>query len=241
MEVLILTYKIWKINTKKTGGKKLKKIKPVVGILLIVLSFLMFTTWEFKGRELLLYEDCLVANTDIKKGEIVSKNKIKTVAINKELLTEGFIKKENAEKIIGKVANAFIPQQAQIDERYFSKNNLRIKNGESIYVIHNNSIYMCSSSIRRGDLVNIYKENSGEDFGEYVVAYVKDKMDREVTDSNKNKEGDFLKRINSTSVVDHIEIIANFEDYKKIKEGFPADLISRENNERASYIIVQKN
>ncbi|MEG1584939.1 MAG: hypothetical protein RR361_07810, partial [Anaerovorax sp.] len=168
------------------------------------------------GREALLMDSVVMATADITPG----------VEIKKEFLTMGKVLKENRiqgsfdgaqlDSLIGQTSNQLILKNGQISTVYFKGKDLTLKKKESIFVIKAEWIYMVSSSLRRGDLVEIY---GPELIGTYRVAFVKDKEKREVYDTGtmvKNREN-FIERTDSTTMIDHIEIICTLWDFQKIK------------------------
>ena len=103
---------------------------------------------------------------------------------------------------------------------YFKDNGFRLKKEETIFVIDPDWIAMRSSSLRRGDIVDIYGSNGAGLLGTFQIAFVKDEAEREVKDAGEavqnHTASDILDRTDSTSVIDHIEIITTFSEYEKI-------------------------
>jgi len=63
----ILNVYLWK------GGRAfLKRLRSILGILLIILSIAGLFLWEWKGREMILMEEVLVAKEEIQKGTRVN-------------------------------------------------------------------------------------------------------------------------------------------------------------------------
>jgi len=201
---------------------KMNKLKTLTGILLILLSITGLFFWEWKGRELIMTEQVLVTKEVIKKGTLITDSLFVMKGIPKENILEGALTPDKFSRIEGKLASQFIAKNDQVLMDYFQSNKLYLKKNESIFVIQPDWIMMRSSSLRRGDLIEIYGSVSGELLGAYRIAYVKDEADREVNNADsemkKNKENEnILNRENSTSIIDHIEIISSYEDYIRIE------------------------
>ncbi|MDD3169043.1 MAG: SAF domain-containing protein [Eubacteriales bacterium] len=198
----------------------LKKIKSFLGILLILLSLAGLFLWEWKGREMILMEEVLVAGEEIQKGSTVSSSMFLTKGVPKSNLVEGALTPADMELLQGKVSSQLIVRNDQIIMRYFRDNKFHLNRNESIFVLNPSWIAMRSSALRRGDLVDIYDSNGLDLLGTFRVAFVKDASEREV----RNAAGELaaiggyeiLDRADSTSVIDHIEIISTVRKYEKL-------------------------
>ncbi|MGI6748655.1 MAG: hypothetical protein ACOX4V_10575 [Anaerovoracaceae bacterium] len=201
----------------------MKRIRSILGILLILLSISALFLWEWKGREVILMQEVLVAKEDIQKGTLVNSSMFQTKGIPKDNLLQDVLKPNESNIIEGKIAMQYIPQNNQIIMKYFEDNAFKLKKGESIFVIDPSWIAMRSSSLRRGDVVDVYGNNEVGFLGTFKVAFVKDQTEREVKDISEGTfhhgvKGDILSRTDSTSIIDHIEIITTFSEYKKIAD-----------------------
>ncbi|QOX62493.1 hypothetical protein FRZ06_03600 [Anoxybacterium hadale] len=198
----------------------MKRVKSIIGILLIMLSFVSLFLWEWKGREMILLREVLVAKHKIEMGTLVDQNMFEIRGVPKDNLIEGALKPEEAGLLMGKVTAQLISQNSQLSQAYFRENEFYLKEGEAIFVIEPDWIAMRSSSLRRGDIVQIYGSNSGGLIGSYRIAFVKDEAEREVRDvmlEGKNYiEKEVLERTDSTSIIDHVEIITTLEEYEKL-------------------------
>lgn len=72
-------------------------------------------------------------------------------------------------------------------------------------------------------MVDVYGNNGVGFLGTFRVAFVKDQAEREVKDvaertAQHEVKGDILNRTDSTSVIDHFEIITTFSEYEKIAD-----------------------
>jgi hypothetical protein len=199
----------------------LRRIKSILGILLILLSVLGLFLWEWKGREAIMTERVLVAREEIRKGAEIDSSMFLIKGVSKENLLPGALMPDQMKRLQGKVAMQLISENDQIIMRYFSDNEFYLKKGQSIFAIKPGWIAMRSSSLRRGDLIDIYGATGGEILGTYKIAYVKDEADREVrnADVELQRAADtesVLERADSTSVIDHIEIITTYSEYEKL-------------------------
>ncbi|WP_207637148.1 CpaB family protein [Anaerovorax odorimutans] len=215
------------------------KMKLFIGLLLIVIAIGGLTFWELKGRNLLFMETVVVANQDITAGTKITKDLLSQTEILKENKVKGAIKPEEINEKYGKAINQNILKSDQISAEYFNNDDFCIKKGQSIFVINRDWIAMRSSSLRRGDIVNIYlSNNEGLKLGTYKLAYVKDDSDREIKSVNEMtgvrvNNNDLLDREDSSGSIDHIEIICSIDQYDVIKKMVESQL-------EPSLIIVQK-
>lgn len=200
----------------------MKKLRSIVGILLILLSIAGLFFWEWKGREIILMEEVLVAKEEIQKGTIVSSSMFVEKGVMKEMLVEEALTQKDVEGLHGKVASQLIARNDQIILDYFRNDEFYLEKDETIFVIDPSWITMRSSSLRRGDLVDIYRTDGMGLLGSYRIAFVKDEAEREIREASdvnqKYIEKDILERTDSTSVIDHIEIITTIKEYQKILE-----------------------
>lgn len=202
----------------------MRKLKPVLGILLILLSVAGLFLWEWKGRETIMTVEVLVAKEDIRQGDRVSSGMFAAKGIPKANLLEEALTSGDLELIRGKVASQFIAKNGQVLMDYFREDKFRLDGDESVFVIDPGWISMRSSALRRGDIIDIYGSGGLGLLGTFRVAYVKDAAEREVRDAGAETGGSssgsvgngILDRPDSTSVIDHIEIISTFREYERL-------------------------
>ncbi|MDF3002752.1 MAG: hypothetical protein K0Q48_2871 [Bacillota bacterium] len=198
----------------------MKRVKSIIGILLIILSLTSLFLWEWKGREMILLREVLVAKHKIEMGTLVDESMFEIRGVPKDNLIEGALKPEEASLLKGKVTAQLISQNSQISKAYFRENEFYLKEGEAIFVIEPGWIAMRSSSLRRGDTVHIYGSNGGGFIGSYRIAFVKDEAEREIRDvmlEGRNYiEKEILERTDSNSIINHVEIITTLEEYEKL-------------------------
>ena len=198
----------------------MRKLRSIIGILLIILSIAGLFFWEWKGRETILLEEVLVAKEEIKKGTMVDSSMFISKGVPKDNMLEEALVPGEMTLIQGKVTLQLIAKNDQILVKYFRDNDFYLDRDESIFVIDPSWVAMRSSALRRGDLVDIYGSNGTGLLGTYRIAYVKDASEREVRNTTGEMEGgaanDILNRTDSTSVIDHIEIISTFRAYENL-------------------------
>jgi hypothetical protein len=201
----------------------LRKIRSILGILLILLSIVGLFLWEWKGRETILMDEVIVAREEIKKGTKVSSNLFLTKGVPKTNLLEGALTQEDMQLLQGKVTSQLIAKNDQIITAYFREDAFYLEQEESVFVIDPNWIAMRSSALRRGDMVDIYGSNGMGLLGTFQIAFVKDASEREVRNAAEEMAAgmsgnEILERTDSTSVIDHIEIISTFDAYENLLE-----------------------
>lgn len=194
----------------------MKRMKAIVGLLLIILSITAMLFWETQGREILLYEEVIAAQTDIPAGTRILEEMIGTMPVLEENRIEGSFGPNQRQQIVGQVTRQLILKDTQISSRYFSKAGLMLKQDESVFVIEPQWVSMRSSSLRRGDRIHIYTANGKELVGSYQVAFVKDNAEREVKSIDTNSENSPLERQDGTSVISRIEVITTLDGYCRI-------------------------
>lgn len=194
----------------------LKHLRLVLGILLIVGAITGVAYWEMEGREAVQTERLLVAKETILPGTAIREDLFTVVGVFEENRIEGALTPEDLSSITGLKAKQRIVKNGQIVRAYFRGNDFRLSGEESIYVLHHEWISMRSSSLRRGDWIDIYDTTGIHPLGTYQVAFVKDENDVEVTNQSDAGDNSPLDRLDASSVVDHIEIISDLDHYQTI-------------------------
>lgn len=202
-------------------SKTLKHIKFILGILLILISISGLFLWEWRGRETIMMDQVLVAKEAIEKGTKVTSSMFVTKGVSRENKLSGALTPDQVNQFQGKEASQLIAENDQIIMEYFRDDEFYLDKDESIFVIEPTWISMRSSSIRRGDVVDIYGSYGGEILGTFQIAYVKDEAEREVRNADLELQraannDNILEREDSTSVIDHIEIITTYSEYEKL-------------------------
>ena len=207
-------------------------LKPLVGIVLIVVSVFGLIWWEKEGRQELLMVDVVVAKDSIEKGETLSRKHVQVVKIMKENLIDGALDMQGWEKLKGKVVKQHIPKNAQLNEDMVIAKEELLKENQSIFVLQPHWIYSRSSSLRKGDVIDIYNSNGDIYLGTYTVAYAKDEGEQEIITTEESSGDGVLEREFSTGVIYQVEIIAQLEEYEKLK------VLAEEQG--MSFLLVQK-
>lgn len=194
--------------------------KPIIGVLLIVASIAGLLFWEFSGRDAILMEEVIVAKEDILAGTKIESNMFITNGIPKENKLDGALLPNDIGSLQGKITAQLILKNDQISPKYFREDNFYLDKGESLFVVEPNWIAMRSSALRRGDVVDIYGADGRGVIGTFKVAFVKDNTEREVRDAGDEGrikvEEKLLERTDSTSIIEHIEIITTISEYQEL-------------------------
>ena len=194
----------------------MKRSRTVLGLLLIIFAVAGLIFWEVRGRETMLLDTVIVAKERIPAGTLITRDLLSAAGILEENRIQGGLSWDKLHLAIGQVAVQDIVENSQISEEFLAESDFYIRSNESIFVLHPEWIAMRSSSIRRGDWIDIYESGSFDKIGSYRVAFVKDANELEVTDGEGSEEFNALDRTVSTSLISHIEIIADMKEYEKI-------------------------
>ena len=218
---------------------KTDRLKTALGIILIMIAIIALLFWEAEGREMLLMEAVLVANGDIKEGDALDTERFHAVSVPSGSRVDGALSPEDATLLRGKEANAYIIKGAQLSSRHLRETDEKPTPETSFFLIRNEWIYMCTSSLRRGDDVLITSSDGKNVIGLYPVAFVKDGDGREVTDATSGmysftgSEGD-SERVNTSAPIHHVEVRCELAEYRRIidycagKTGAPLMLVRKE-------------
>ncbi len=189
--------------------------RSILGLLLMALAIIGLVCWEVYGRDAIMKSPVLIATQNIQPGTIIDPDDFAIVGVPEENKVEGAVCIKDYNALIGKLANRQIHKNQQVLPDFFVEDDLFLAKGESIFAVNPEWISMRSSSLRRGDLVEIYEDKEKCLLGVFRVAFVKDRDDFEIEDKAIRIKNP-LDRINGTSVVNHIEIIAELSDYIRI-------------------------
>ena len=218
---------------------KTDKLKTALGIILIMIAVIALLFWEAEGREMLLMETVLVASSDVNAGDKLDPESFRAVSVPTGTLVDGALSPEDAALLRGKEACADIIKGAQLSSRYLRNADEEPTPDTSFFLIRNEWIYMCTSSLRRGDHVLITSADGKYIIGLFPVAFVKDGDGREVTDATSGMysftgSAGESERVNSTAPIHHIEIRCELAEYRRIldfcagKAGAPLMLVRKE-------------
>lgn len=203
------------------NGVKTNRMKTALGLVLVLLAIAALLFWEAEGRELLLMDSVLVADSDVKTGEAFDATRFRVVSVPAGTLVDGAGTPKSITLIAGKEAATDIIKGAQLSTRYLRDPDTAPKAETSCFIIRNEWIAMCSSSLRRGDEITIASADGRNVIGRYPVAYVKDGDGREVTDASSGMysftgESGESERVNTSAPIHHVEIECGLGDYRRI-------------------------
>ena len=219
----------------------MKKTKQVIGILLIIVALTALVYWEKDGRDRIMTVKVLVAHEDIMKGDIIKKQMLGVVSTMPETVVAGALKPEEISKALGKEAVQPIAKNQQISGTLFREPEEKTTERLSPYLIKSEWIDSRSSSLRRGDVIDIYSRDGDSYFGEFEIVFVKDSNDKEILDVNIDGTGtarqagqgsEIRNRVSGSGVIDHIEILTELDEYRKIVQFIE--------NKEDKLLIVQK-
>ncbi len=211
----------------------MNKKRIVAGIILIVLSLAAMVLWETKGRNQVMLDEVVVLTKGIPRGTRLAEEHLSKGRVLKESRVEGSVSWQDADKVIGKYLTVDMGKKAQLSNNFIAEKWIQSDAEQSIFVIPAPWIYMKSSSLRRGDWAEIIDSNGQRSFGSYRIAFVKDSSGAEVTDEIPNEKDDPLERLSGSAPVDHVEIIANLDEYENlynavVSEGAMLLIVQRE-------------
>lgn len=196
-----------------------KRIMVVIGISLILISVVFMVFWETQGRELVMNKKVIAAGRDISAGEEFRPDNITVLSIPKDVIISDALLPEEFNEYLGKKFKHDISKNSQISVNSFILQENEIEDDMSIFQIKSDWIGNMSSSVRKGDIVNIFACSGTDEpqlIGEFYVAFAKDGSGREVSETTGISEPRILERTNGISVPTGIEIAADLEDYTKI-------------------------
>ena len=216
------------------GNGKMRYLKPAIGIILIILALVGGYYWETKGRQTYQQVQVPVASVDILQGDKLDGEMVKVIYLDKSSIVKGALLEKDIPQIIDYRATQFIPANSQIVASFFKKNDTSLAENKSVFSIPNSWIFSRSSTLRKGDWIEIYGEGEMLYFGKYQIAFVKDQSENEI----ENLEGPFIKknileRTAGTGIIHHIELCCTLEDYCTLlehvtKTGMGILLVQRE-------------
>lgn len=199
-----------------------KRIKQIIGVLLIIFAVSALIYWETDGRNRILTVQVLVASENIIQGEVITEQMLITANAMPKTVIAGAFTPDDAGKILGKEAMHDIAKNQQISELSLKEASEIVKDKRSPYVIKPEWIDSRSSSLRKGDIIMIYNKNGSYYLGEFEVVFVKDIGDKEIIDTQGDDGrfgghiSDINSRTHSSGIISHIEILTELEEYQKI-------------------------
>ena len=195
----------------------MKRIKRVLGVILILSAICSLVFWEMKGRDIILKDEVVIATQEILPGSVITSENVGIMGVLESNLVNGAVSPSAFEMLVGRAATSYIPRNAQVTKLMVEEDSdLIIEEGESLYTLDGEWLAMRSSSLRRGDQITVYGENSKLPVGTFQVAFVKDSSGREVKNTGSLYYDTPLNREESTSIIDKVEIICDLDSYGRI-------------------------
>ena len=223
----------------------MRKIKNVIGALLILTAACGLVFWELYGRDEFTTQKVLAAGERIEQGSLLRKELFTEVSVLPENLVEGVITPNNFHKIEGKEAAQFIPKNQVMSESLAKAPGKKITEHHAQYVIKGHWIDSRSSSLRKGDVIRIFSKDGSVFLGEFEVLFVKDADEKEVVDARvddglpynplQGRKSEIVDRINSSGVISHLEILTSLREYQKLLQ-----FVESEESAEQTLLIVQK-
>lgn len=137
---------------------KLQKFRPVIGIIIMLLTFVLILTWENFGRDNLLYTNTIELKDDVDAGTVITAKMLTTGRTEKDKIIKEAVTTDK--DVIGKIAKDLIPKGIQLDKRFFDTKDLSIKKDQYVFRVPASWIIAIPSSIRRGDIAYFYEIDS---------------------------------------------------------------------------------
>lgn len=191
------------------------KLRPLLGILILLMSAGGLYFWETCGREELLTEEVLTAACEISAGEVIESPMLTRKAYLRENVAEGALLAGEEGSVVGLRAKVGIHAGMQLNEAVLSMPE-ELRSDMSCFAIEVSELAHISPSIRAGDTVDFYCEDVSERLGRYKVAYVRNDKGQPVTELDGREGSDFFKRGESTGEIAEIEIITDADDYGRL-------------------------
>lgn len=132
-----------------------KQIRAIISIIIMAVFILATFAYFFIIEKKLEYREVVVLITPIKKGDVVSADNLQLKDIDKNAVIEGAITEDTYPAIVGKTSMQYIPANSQLVYEYFDE-EIQLKEGEVIFQIPIEWVYVLPQSIRRLDTVKIY-------------------------------------------------------------------------------------
>jgi hypothetical protein len=205
------------------------KLKPILGVLILVLSAAGLYFWETCGREELLTEDVLTAACEISAGETIERSMLVSKAYLRENVARGSLLAGEEALAVGLRAKVDVPCGMQLNKAVLAAPG-EPEGDMSCFAIDVDALAHLSPSIRAGDMVEFYSEDVSERLGTYRVAYVRNDKGQPVTELDGKERSNFFKRGESTGEIAEIEIITDAEDYGRLVSYM---------REVGSFVVVQ--
>ncbi len=197
----------------------MRHFRAIIGFLLVIAAISALIFWEARGRDLVFQKNLVVAAAEINAGDYFTESNLEIRGINSGDIIDGALDSSMMSALLGMRAEQYIPTGSQINEYFVSADDSRfLEPGESIFCIGQDDISMVSSSLRKGDMVQLYGESGRLPLGTYKVAFVKDGAGREVKNAEQLRNNIPLDREDSNYTINSIEIICSQPDYVMLND-----------------------
>ncbi|MDR0519874.1 MAG: SAF domain-containing protein [Clostridiales Family XIII bacterium] len=191
------------------------------GIFLIIVAVAGLVLWEAKGRELVLMADVCAAAGNIEQGEKLDPSMFRTVSVPRGSLVSGAVAPRGLAQVNGGIAAGFIPEGAMLSTAYIDTPQEISRKDDSYFTIERKWILMRSSALRRGDMAEILTADGAQSLGVFEIGFVKDAEDSEVRETAGGTgfgSAPSESRVDATSPIDHVEIVARLSEYLAIRD-----------------------
>lgn len=199
----------------------LRKLRGILGILLILIGISGVFFWEKYGRESFLYLPVIVVAEDLQEGQPITLENIAIKNIDKNSLTGDYFEETDIENILGQITLVNLSKETILSSSFIEDKKLVPQDNESILKIPVDWIISFPSTIRRGDKLFVYpykiKSNESGNFDtesldfieELVVVYAKDSGAKEVTAGRYEGE----RGVASFEVILSVDQLNNLKDW----------------------------
>ena len=213
-------------SEKKSSQVNPRRVMAIVGVFMIVSSIGLYTWYEFLGgRQYLLYQDVVVAKEPFKKGHVVKAEDLTYIKVEKNQLAKGVLLDPN--EVVGKQANHFIPQFAQMDRSYLSESGLVLEEGEFVAQIPVEWTLSIPDTLRRGDDIIMYSAL-------YDAELLKNLQPKTTATSNSQKDNTATSSSGTNSAATSSSGLEELLQTKVayVKDGANREVISVSNGDR---------
>ena len=161
----------------------MRRIKPIIGIFLIIMSVFGLVIWEKWGKDTLLYDDALVFRKNVTAGTVITEDLLTFKRISIE---EDYIPFRERKKILGYEADGFIHKGVPVFEEYFRSPVLSAseERGDYILSIPQEWIISVPESLSKGDKLSFFFEDNLMTSA-YVVSMVQGELVEVIVNRNQ--------------------------------------------------------
>ncbi len=194
---------------------RLYKLKPFIGIAIMLVALAGMYLWETKGREAALTEQVITVIDEIEAGGVLEESALSRKAYLRENVAEGALLAGEESFAVGLRTKVDLHSGMQLNEAYLVMPG-EPEEGMSCFAISRSDISHMSPSLRAGDTVDFYAGDLSEKIGRFRIAYVRNEKGQPVTEIDGSSGSDIFSRGESTGEIEAIEIIADIDEYGEI-------------------------